>query len=155
MVQIWSDRKSFISKAVENIAKRIGPVVKSSNLYESEPIGAADQAFINGAILVESDLAPTTVMKTLLEIEIELGRERSVKWGNRTIDLDIILIEKDSSSLQFNSELLMVPHPEAQNREFVMVPISEVVPNWRFYPSHASCKEYSHNNFSKHQMKKA
>ena len=147
------DRLNYISKALDYISEEVGPILKNSTLYESEPIGAADQSFINGAILVESTTTPIKVMEKLLDIEKRLGRERSIKWGNRTIDLDIILIEKKSHSIQFNSDVLMVPHPEAKNRDFVMVPISEVVGDWRFYPLAQTCSQYCLTAFKNSNLK--
>ncbi len=117
-------------------------------------MGAADQAFLNGAILVESSLSPDLAMETLLQIEIKGGRKRIVKWGNRTIDLDIILVQHNDCPMLVDSELIKAPHPEAHKRDFVIVPLAEICPEWSIFPAEETISELATKKFSKHDMKK-
>jgi 2-amino-4-hydroxy-6-hydroxymethyldihydropteridine diphosphokinase len=129
------DRQSFLNQAVELIQGRIGPVTALSRIYETEPVGAADQMFLNAAIRVASNLPPDSVMASLLVIEENLGRVRTTHWGNRTIDLDILLVRTRNLRGQLvqavvDTPALTVPHPEMLNRGFVLVPAAEVAGNW-------------------------
>lgn len=117
------DRVAFIDAAQKQINKQIGTIISESKIYESEAWGLEDQQnFLNKAIVVESDLSAIATLEKCLSIEKSLGRERLEKWAERNIDIDI---------LYFNNELinefqLTVPHPEIQNRRFVLAPLCEV-----------------------------
>lgn len=127
------DRRSIIMKALDKISEAAGEIVACSKFYETAPIGAADELFINGALVVRTALAPERLMDALLQIERQLGRVRTIKWGNRSIDLDIILWKKaDGSMLEVDSEHLQVPHPRALDRSFVLEPACEVAADWIF-----------------------
>ena len=120
---------SNIGLAAENCKKAIALIKKSitvtaqSSLYESEPVGKADQAwFVNAAIQVQTTLAPEELLQLLLNIEQEFGRTRKEKWGARIIDLDIL----DFEGLIMDSKILTLPHPEMTQRRFVLEPLSEI-----------------------------
>ena len=120
---------SNIGLAAENCKKAIALIKKSitvtaqSSLYESEPVGKADQAwFVNGAIQVQTTLAPEELLQLLLNIEQEFGRTRKEKWGPRIIDLDIL----DYEGLIMDSKVLILPHPEMTQRRFVLEPLSQI-----------------------------
>lgn len=85
--------------------------------------------YLNGALLVETSSTPENILNTLFEIETELGRKRTaaVKWGPRTIDLDLILVD----DLVLQSARLIVPHPGMPTRDFVLGPICEFWPDWQ------------------------
>ena len=85
------DRLRFLVSSRELIAERIGPILSWAEPIETNPLGPADQQFLNTALICATAADPTTVMAILLEIETALGRIRRQKWGNRTIDLDLIL----------------------------------------------------------------
>lgn len=125
------DREYYIERAHDAIHTRCGPIVLSSKLRETVAIGAADQAFLNAALVCSSTLTPQQVLEQLLTIENELGRVRTVRWGNRTIDLDIILW-KDSSGKFPSVKIpnLRIPHPEMHLRSFVLEAAAEVAPDW-------------------------
>ncbi len=129
------DREENIRLAIERIDERVGRVQQKSSIVESEPLVIPDNpdftqpAFLNGVLSVSTDLTPVEVLDTLLNIEKELGRirnEDTVHWGPRTIDLDIIAY--DDSII--NTDRLTVPHPEMQNRSFVVCPLAEIAPDW-------------------------
>ncbi len=119
------DREKNIKTALR-IAEENGIFVKKmSSLYETEPYGYKDQpAFLNAAALCETNLSPRELLNTLLAIEKKMGRVRKIHWGPRIIDLDIIFYE----DLVINEIGLLIPHPDMQNREFVLKPLNEIVP---------------------------
>lgn len=100
-------------------------VIKTSNFYTTKPYGYLEQDdFLNCAISVETLLTPEKLMKVLLSIERELKRERVIKWGPRTIDLDILLYD----NLICSREEIIIPHPLMQDRMFVLGPLNEIAP---------------------------
>jgi 2-amino-4-hydroxy-6-hydroxymethyldihydropteridine diphosphokinase len=121
------DRYQAIEDAMGEIEARGMRIVKKSEIIETEPYGYTDQPpFINGALEVETTLSCREVLKALLSIESDLGRVREFKWGPRIIDLDIIFFNNEI----YNEEDLMVPHPDMQNRGFVLKPISDICPDY-------------------------
>ncbi|MCG0275191.1 MAG: 2-amino-4-hydroxy-6-hydroxymethyldihydropteridine diphosphokinase [Thermosediminibacteraceae bacterium] len=122
------DREKNIKEAMERIKRRGIKILKVSSVIETEPYGYKDQdKFLNAACLVETELTPRELLKTLLEIEREMGRERKVRWGPRNIDLDLIFYE----DMVIEEDGLVVPHPDAHNRTFVMGPIAEIDPEFQ------------------------
>lgn len=125
------DRRAIILKALEEIAVHCGPIRAQSSLQETEPVGVADKMFLNGVCIITTALAPEQLLNALMKIERTLGRVRTVHWGNRTIDLDIILWKKaDGTMLQHGSPSLTIPHPRALERPFVMDPAKEIAADW-------------------------
>lgn len=106
--------------------RRVGTVTARSSLYETEPIGGPDQdPFLNAVVLLESDLSPDELLAACLDIEAAEGRERSERWGPRTLDLDIIT----SDGPEVATDALRIPHPLAGEREFVLRPLTEIWPD--------------------------
>jgi len=103
-------------------------VVRVSSLYETEPVGGpADQAmYINAAALLRTTLTPERLLAVCLNIEASLGRKRRVRWGPRTIDLDILAYDDELRS----EPDLSIPHPMMHERRFVMAPLAEIAPGW-------------------------
>ncbi len=124
------EREALLSQARERIAQDVGDVVAASRTYSTKPIGAADRPFLNGAVLVATALAPDELMRRLLLIEEALGRVRIVKWGNRTIDLDVLLWSQDGVGATFEGELVRIPHPHLLERDFALVPAAEIAGSW-------------------------
>lgn len=119
------DRYEAVEKALEMIEQRGMKIVKKSKIYQTEPYGYTDQPeFINGAVCVETLLNAREVLVNLLDVEGEIGRVREFKWGPRIIDLDIIFYNNDIIS----EEDLKVPHPDMQNRDFVLGPLMDICP---------------------------
>jgi len=101
-------------------------VVARSKLYRTSPVGYLDQPdFINACALVETELAPRPLLDALLEIERRHGRKREIPNGPRTLDLDIILY----GDRVVNEPGLVIPHPRAHEREFVLKPLMDVWPD--------------------------
>ncbi|WP_029037918.1 2-amino-4-hydroxy-6-hydroxymethyldihydropteridine diphosphokinase [Salinimicrobium xinjiangense] len=117
-------RIDFLQKAVEDIQRITGDVIKVSKVYETPAWGFKGKAFLNACIAVSSRFSPGDIMTQLLNIEKKLGRERGAVEGysDRPIDLDIILIEDEV----INTPSLIVPHPEMENRNFVLAPLADI-----------------------------
>lgn len=108
-------------------------LIKSSKIYETEPWGFTDQdGFLNGVLLLRSTLTPLSMLKKMQELEKALGRERVIKWGPRTIDLDIVWMEEDGVAQQWSSDELAIPHPYFWERTFVLEPLAEIYPDFRY-----------------------
>lgn len=101
-------------------------VTKQSSYYETEPVGYVEQAwFLNIALEIETSLEPKELLTFCQRIEDVLKRKRTVRWGPRTIDVDILLYENYTS----DEEVLTVPHPRMTERAFVMIPLYEIAPD--------------------------
>jgi 2-amino-4-hydroxy-6-hydroxymethyldihydropteridine diphosphokinase len=120
------DRERFIRQAVAEIARLPGTrLVRVSSLYDTEPVGVQDQpAFLNAVGVFDTDLKPRELLWNLQLVEQRLGRVRARRWGPRTIDLDILLY----GGLVIEQEDLSIPHPELENRAFVLIPLYELDP---------------------------
>jgi 2-amino-4-hydroxy-6-hydroxymethyldihydropteridine diphosphokinase len=118
------NRLEFLRKAIQLLHEHPQiRVVDVSSVYETEPVGYIEQdRFLNMAVKIETTLSPEQLLDTCLEIEKSLGRVREVKWGPRTIDLDILLYNDDNRK----TEKLIVPHPRLQDRAFVLIPLLEI-----------------------------
>lgn len=124
-------RLEYLSKAKEEIRKRCGNILEQSSIYETAAWGKQDQEnFLNQVLKIETRLHPEELLKTILEIEIFLGRKRELKYGPRTIDIDILFFNDDI----VNQQALKIPHPQMQNRRFVLVPLNEIAAG-KMHPS--------------------
>ena len=104
-------------------------LVAQSSLYRSKPVGPQDQPdYVNAVALLDTQLTPLALLDVLQQLELDHGRIRKRHWGERTLDLDIILID----DCVINSERLTVPHPFAHQRSFVLYPLSEINPKLVF-----------------------
>ncbi len=101
-------------------------LVKASSLYRSAPLGPQDQPeFINAVAMLETTLSALTLLEALQQIELKQGRVRTVNWGPRTLDLDMLLY----GNMSINTEKLTVPHPQMASRSFVLEPLLEIAPD--------------------------
>jgi 2-amino-4-hydroxy-6-hydroxymethyldihydropteridine diphosphokinase len=118
------DRINYIKEAIASICKQPGiEAVGLSSVYETEPVGKTDQpGFLNCVLAVETGLSPRELLKTMGGIESKLKRERSVHWGPRTIDIDILLY----GDYSIKEPDLIIPHPRMCERAFVIVPLMEL-----------------------------
>ena len=124
------NRFKNLQTAMELIEKEIGNILQQSSVYETEAWGFRDQpAFLNQVLQVETILSPTEVMEKIHLIENKMGRVRVQKMGPRTIDIDILFINDETINVPF----LTIPHPFIEKRRFVLVPLSEISPNY-FHP---------------------
>ena len=118
------DKVNQCEKAISEILKvDHHKLLARSSLFKTKPIGYTSQDwFINGVIKIETDLKPLGLLRRLKEIESQLGRKETLRWGPRSIDLDILLF--DEKKIQM--EELQIPHPRLQERQFVLVPLAEI-----------------------------
>lgn len=117
------DREENLRTALKHLRENEVEVIKTSTFIETEPYGVTDQpGFVNAVCQVETELAPLELLRLLLSIEQEMGRVRLRRWGERNIDLDLLLYE----DAVLESEELTLPHPDMQNRDFVLIPLAEI-----------------------------
>ena len=117
------DREENLRTALKHLQENGVEVIKTSTFIETEPYGVTDQpGFVNAVCQVETELAPLELLRLLLSIEQEMGRVRLRRWGERNIDLDLLLYE----DAVLESEELTLPHPDMQNRDFVLIPFAEI-----------------------------
>jgi len=120
----FGDRKANLYEAVERIGA-LGVVQAVSTFYDTEPVGyLAQPRFLNGALLLETEMEPLELMRGLLEVERGMGRERVIAKGPRVIDLDLLL----DGGVVMNTAELTLPHPEMHERRFVLEPLAEIAP---------------------------
>ena len=121
------NRLKNLRDAVICLSKILNIKAKSF-VYETEPWGVLDQPkFLNACVLCEAEsIEPVELLNAVKAIERELGREANIRWGARKIDIDILFID----DLIINLEDLKIPHENLHNREFVLVPLCDVAPNW-------------------------
>ncbi|SEP63127.1 2-amino-4-hydroxy-6-hydroxymethyldihydropteridinediphosphokinase [Faunimonas pinastri] len=121
------DRRGNIAAAIDALAAEPGITVAAvSALYETPPWGKTDQpAFLNAAVLVETDLAPRALLEAVLGVEQALGRLRLERWGPRLIDIDILLY----GDRVIEEAGLTVPHPFLHQRAFALAPLVDVAPD--------------------------
>lgn len=121
------DRVANLKKAIELLNDKVGGVLSVSSLYETAAWGKTDQpAFLNQAVALQTRLSALEVLDLALNIEQELGRVRKDKWGERLIDIDLILFGNQVINIP---DKLQVPHPHMQHRKFVMEPLAEIAPD--------------------------
>ena len=120
------DRELNLKETLEKIEKNIGPVLKSSSVYETEPWGfESDNQFLNMVVKADTRLTPSGVLGAILMIEAFLGRTRGDKqYASRIIDIDILLYE----DTVIDEVSLKIPHPLMHERRFVLVPLCEIDP---------------------------
>jgi 2-amino-4-hydroxy-6-hydroxymethyldihydropteridine diphosphokinase len=118
-------------------------VLQTSRFHESKPVGgpAGQPAFLNGACLLETELPPQDLLNTLQAVENTLERQRDIRWGPRTVDLDLLLYD----SLEINREDLTVPHPRMTTRRFVLEPCVEIAPDFVHPASGCSVRDLLEN----------
>lgn len=134
------DRVATLNSAVESL-REIVEVIAVSEYIETDPVGGVEQPdYINAVLIAESSLELPDLMRAMLDIEARAGREREVRWGARTLDLDLIA----AGDVQMESELLTLPHPRAHERAFVLAPWLAIDPD-AYIPGRGSVHELLSN----------
>ena len=119
------DRAANLREAIRLLSENVR-IKKVSSLYETEPIGYLDQGwFLNAAVGIETQLRPRGLLRLIQDIERALGRERTLRWGPRTIDIDILLYDNE----RVDEPDLEIPHPRLGERLFVLEPLLEIWPD--------------------------
>ena len=120
------DREKNLAAARDQISQECGKIISASALYETAAWGKTDQPyFLNQALEIQTSLTARQLMRRLLKVEKQMGRERKEKYGPRIIDIDILLFNNE----KHNYPLLKLPHPEMQNRRFALLPLAEIAPD--------------------------
>lgn len=119
------NRASYLMEAVQRLdAHSQIQILGSSSIYETEPVGYTDQeSFLNKVIAVCTTLTSHELLSYMLHVEKELGRVRDIRWGPRTLDLDLLLYGDE----QINTDDLILPHPRMEERAFVLIPLIEIL----------------------------
>lgn len=120
------DRLESLRQAVRLLQAETGiEVVRSSRVYETEPVGPPQPAYLNAVIEVRTELEPRGLLEACRRVEDALGRVRGERWGPRTIDVDVLSIDERT----VDEPDLIVPHPRMHERGFVLVPLRELDPD--------------------------
>ena len=133
------DRLGNLREAVNKL-KTLGELKKASDVYETEPWGGVVQPdYLNACVLVEiENMTPREILDAVKNFERELGRMPSERWGERSIDIDILLID----DVIYKSHDLNIPHISMTERLFVLVPLEEILPqNWKHPETGKSIRE--------------
>ncbi len=121
------DSVQLLAEAKMQLELQVGKLLQASALYQTAAWGNTEQSdFINQVIKMETTLDPQKLLGTILAIEKEMGRLREVKWGPRTIDIDILYYDQEV----INLPELKIPHPNLHQRAFTLVPLCEIEPLW-------------------------
>jgi len=119
------NRQETLRAAVVQLHELAGPVVAQSSLYETAAWGLTDQpGFLNQAVAVATHLLPAALLAACQQVEQQAGRTRKIRWGARTLDVDILLYGQEI----INTPTLQVPHPRLPERRFALVPLAEIAP---------------------------
>ncbi len=121
------ERMANLAAARNRINIDCGRITASSSIYETEAWGYKEQpAFLNQALAIETSLEAEKLMEEILKIEMALGRKREIPLGPRIIDIDIIYFNDEI----INSSNLTIPHPSMAQRKFVLLPLTEITPDY-------------------------
>lgn len=124
------DRLGWLRAATEALARCPGvELVARSPIYESHPLGPAGGPFLNAGLALRSTLGPDALLELCLTIEGRLGRIRGLRWGPRTIDLDLVAAWSKGREQARATDRLTVPHPQATRRDFVLRPLADLDPD--------------------------
>lgn len=119
------DKEKNLRRALLLLTQQGVEVVRVSSFLSTEPYGVTDQPqFLNAVACVRTSLAPLALLDVLLATELAMGRVRLRHWGERNIDLDLLLYE----DVVLDMPRLHLPHPDMQNRDFVLLPLAEIAP---------------------------
>lgn len=124
-----NEPKLQVQAAMMRLGEVVGlEIIQASSLYITRPVGYLDQPdFVNAVVLIQTSMLPEALLNQLLKIEVEFGRTRSFANAPRLLDLDLI----DYNGQIVNSKYLTLPHPRAKERGFVMLPLFEIVPDYK------------------------
>lgn len=122
------DRWARLAEAARALRAAPGvAVVRASRVWDTEPVGPPQPRYLNAALELETTRTPASLLAVLQEIERAAGRRREVRWGARTLDLDLLLV----GDLVVRAPGLDLPHPRIADRRFVLAPLAELVPEFR------------------------
>ena len=120
------NRRTYLRLALSMLNSGSTEVLKVSRVYQSLPIGPSVGMYMNACALIETSLDPWGLLRQCKDIEMRLGRENSMRWGDRTVDVDILLF----GDLEIVHDDLIIPHSQLLNRSFALYPAQEVSPDF-------------------------
>jgi 2-amino-4-hydroxy-6-hydroxymethyldihydropteridine diphosphokinase len=119
------DRISYLERAINLLRERVGKPIRISSIYETAAWGNTDQnAFLNQVLELQTELSPEEVLTQTQQIETALGRIRTIHWGPREIDIDLLFY----GNLVQQTPILTLPHPQLHLRRFTLLPLAEILP---------------------------
>lgn len=119
------NKEKNLKEALQRLEKKGVEILRVSDFIQTEPYGVTDQpAFLNAVAEIRTDRSPLELLHALLQVEQDMGRKRLRHWGERNIDLDLLLYNEEIIDLPE----LKVPHPDMQNRDFVLGPLAQIAP---------------------------
>ncbi len=135
------DREAALAAALRGLHRPPDmEVLRCSSLYETAPVGVTDQPpFLNAVAEVRTLLSPSALLARVLALETELGRRRTIRWGPRVIDIDILLFADGA----YDGPGLTIPHPRLAERAFALAPLTELAPLARFPGGETAQKKWS------------
>lgn len=118
------NRENYLKEAIEELGHHPSIEVQIvSSIYETDPVGYLDQPnFLNLVVKIFTNLTPQELLEVTQTIENKLGRKREIRWGPRTMDLDILLYNQEN----VETDQLRIPHPRMFERSFVLIPLKEI-----------------------------
>ena len=120
------DRLRLIEESVELMVSHFGSNTGKSSIFETAAWGGKSNGnYLNQVLVFNTSFFPEEILEVILEIELKMGRTRGEKWGDRTMDIDILYFGNE----KFHSERLTIPHPFLQERRFVLEPLAEILPD--------------------------
>ncbi len=120
------DRYTWLQLGIESISRICGTIIEKSGIYETAAWGLEDQPdFLNQVLCIHTSLDPDQLLAGIQETEKQLGRQRTVKWGQRTLDVDILFF----NDAIWNEPHLRIPHPYLAERRFTLAPLAEIAPD--------------------------
>ncbi len=121
------NRTENIARAIASLQKRVGVITQQSAIYKTAAWGVENQPdFLNIALILETIMLPEEVLDAVLPIELEIGRIRNERWGPRLIDIDIMFY----NDWRIDYPNLTIPHPRIHERNFVLIPLAEIIPHF-------------------------
>jgi 2-amino-4-hydroxy-6-hydroxymethyldihydropteridine diphosphokinase len=136
------NRTQHLAMAMVQIIQQIGTITKVSSVYETAAWGNEDQPpFFNLAVCLTTPFTPLQTLERCLRIEKQMGRHRTMKWGPRIIDIDILLYNDEI----IRANNLSIPHPLMHERRFVLAPLAEILPQKKHPVLKKSFKDLLHN----------
>lgn len=143
------DRLENLQTAVKLLSNKV-IIVETSHVYETEPVGLKEQPwFFNAVASVDTFLTAQELLDFCKEIEREMQRKETVRWGPRIIDIDVLLL----GNKKIDRDTVKIPHPEMQNRAFVIIPLCEIAPSLKLPDGKNICALAAENKFSEQVIK--
>jgi 2-amino-4-hydroxy-6-hydroxymethyldihydropteridine diphosphokinase len=131
----WGTPEETVRAALSELARGKTRLVEASSLMRSKPMGPVEQPdFVNAVAMVTTKLDPEHLMRHLHDLELAADRRRSVRWGPRTLDLDLLdydgRVMTGEGAARGHQKPLILPHPGIAEREFVLAPLHQIAPEW-------------------------